>query len=420
MGVPRPLFTLSGGAVMSDPEVFRVPMGPCRTPGATARANGMFRALAGILVLSVFATAPAPGQTRIDNPKRPLAKTAGRIVELDEVLRIRDDGKTTIFRGPWNLTLGGDGSLYFLDFAEGPRLYRYGPDGTFIFKTLKDGQGPGECHHPSGLLVTRDALRVLAWVPPKIMDLGFDGRYLREVKVDEDTHGLWFLAFTEGKIYGIRNEVFSSPAFLGGGGGAAAYAIPNSVCEISPDFRQWKKVYEVPVRMAVKRGRSIRLDMIDAAVHGSTMYILHSAEYQVVQLDLHTGRAERLITRAYDRVKGGAAGEPDTDPESRGVENLSSDPYVFDITEIDAVGDRLWVFTSHVKPDGNDQQVDVFDAAGLFIDSFFLRFPAGPRNHRSACRKRLLTDDGYLFVPEQEEDGLVTIGKYKIRGSPDR
>jgi hypothetical protein len=349
-------------------------------------------------------------QTRVDNPKRPLSKNAGRIVDLDEVLRIRDDGKTAIFRTPQQLHTGGDGSLFFMDFAEGNRLYRYSADGRLLFKTLKSGQGPGECNYQSGYFFAGDIIRVAAWIPPKIMDFGPDGRYMRESKIVEDAHGLWFLAASDGKIYGIRDELFSSAAFSSAG----VFSIPNCVYEISPDFRTWKKLFEFPVRMVVQRRRAIRLDMIDAAIRDSVLYILHTAEYKVVKFDLRNTQVEQIITRPYDRVKGEPGTEEDPDPEARGFD-APSDPYTFDITEIHAVGDKLWVLTSVMKPDGNDQQVDVFDAAGRFIDSFFLRFPAGGRNHRTARRKALITDDGYVFLPEQEEDGLVTIGKYKIR-----
>ena len=360
-----------------------------------------------------FASSPvAWAQTRVDNPGRALAKNAGRVVKLEEVQRIRDDGVTAIFRTPQKLALGPDGSLYFLDFSEGARLYRYGPDGKLVFKILKTGQGPGECQWATNYFFDGDRIRVQAWNPPKTMDFGMDGRYLSEVKFEENAHGLWFLGTAEGKIYGIRDEVFSSTAFRSAGG-ASVFSIPNSVYEISPDFRTWKKLYEFPVRMVIKRANSVRLDMIDAAIGGSTLYILHTAEYGVVKFDLSAARAEQIITRAYDRVKGTAGKTTDPDPETRGID-IPSDAYVFDVNEIHVVAGNLWVLTSVMKPDGNDQQVDVFDAAGRFIDSVLLRFPAGERNHRSARRKSLITDDGFLIVPEQEEDGLVSIGKYRI------
>jgi hypothetical protein len=353
---------------------------------------------------------PSSAQTRIDNPGRALAKNAGRIVKLEEVLRIRDDGEKAIFRTPQNLTIGPDGSLNFLDFSEGNRLYRYGPDGRLTFKILKNGQGPGECQHASLFFLEGAGIRVHAWSPPKIIDFGPDGRYLREVRIEEDTHGLWFLAAAGGRLYGIRDELFSSAAFRQGAG---VFAIPNSLYEISPDFRTWKKLYEFPVRMAVKRRSAVRLDMIDAAIGGSTLYLLHSAEYRVVAFDLRAGRVERVFSRAYDRVKGWAGDAKDPDPEARGLD-LTSDPYVFDIMELHAVAGHLWVFTSVMKPDGNDQQVDVFDGSGRFVDSFFLHFPESGRQHRGARKKSLVTDDGFLVLPEQEEDGLVSIGKYRM------
>jgi hypothetical protein len=365
-----------------------------------------------ILVFLAFVSGvavPGPGQTRVDNPGRALAKNAGRIIKLEEVLRIRDDGVTAIFRTPQKLALGPDGSLYFLDFSEGARLYRYGPDGKLVFKILKTGQGPGEAQHPSGFLVMEDRIRVLAWIPPKIMDFGLDGRYLKESRVTEDTHGLWFLAAAEGKIYGIRDEVFSSTAFQSSG----VFSIPNSVYEISPDFRSWKKLYEFPVRMVVKKYNAFRLDPIDTVIHGSTLYILHTAEYQVVAFDLRAGKVKHIITRAYDRVKAKAEKSTDPDPETRGIE-FPDDPYVWDIDRIHAAAGKLLVFTSTIRSGGDDQQVDVFDEAGRFIDNLVLRYPAGGRNHRAVARWTLLTDDGFFIIPEQEEDGLVSIGKYRI------
>ena len=360
-----------------------------------------------LAVFLLVMAALGQGQTRVDNPARPTAKNAGRIVKLEEVLRIRDDGARSIFRSPRELALGPDDSLYFIDYDEGPRLYRYSPEGKLIAKLLNTGQGPGEAQNPSGFLVMEDRIRVLSWIPPKIMDFGLDGRYLRESRVTEDTHGLWFLAAAEGKVYGIRDEVFSSAAFRSSG----IFSVPNSVYEISPDFRSWKKLYEFPVRMVIKKANAFRLDPIDADIRGSTLYILHTAEYQVVAFDLRTGRVKHVITRAYDRVKGSAKKPADPDPETRGID-LPDDPYVWDIDRIHAAAGKLWVFTSAIKSGGDDQQLDVFDEAGRFMDNIMLRFPAAGRNHRA--RWTVLTDDGFFIIPEQEKDGLISIGKYRI------
>lgn len=368
--------------------------------------------IAAIVLLAAVAS-PGRAQTRVDNPARALAKNAGRVVNLEEVLRIRDDGQTAVFRSPRNFSLGPDASIYFMDDSSGPSLYRYGPDGRLIHRLLKNGQGPGECQYPAGFIVAGDRVRVLAWSPPKIMDFSPDGRYLRESRVDEDSHGLWFLGTSGGKIYGIRDEVFSSAAFRGEG----VFTIPNGVYEISADFKTWAKIAEVPVRMMVKkirnRSNAFRLDPIDAAISGTTLYIVHTAEYRVTEIDLRAGAVKRVIARAYDRVRARPEKPGQADPETKGVV-FPDDPYVWDIVRIHAAAGKLLVFTSVMKPDGDDQQVDVFDADGRYVDSLVLRYPRADRNHLALARWTLLTGDGFFLIPEQEADGLISIGKYRL------
>jgi hypothetical protein len=350
-------------------------------------------------------------QTHVDNPNRALAKNAGRIIKLEEVLRIRDDGTTAIFKLPRKLALGTDGSLFFHDFAEGDRLYRYSADGKLIYKTLKTGQGPGECQHASNFFIDGDRIRVQAWSPPKIMDFGLDGRFKKEVPT-ESTLGLHSLFLIGGRIYGLRDEIHHSDAKFQTG----LIETPYSLYEISPDFKAWKKLHDFPVRHSIRKdplGRSswVRLDMIDATFDGEFVYVMHTAEYRIDQFDLRTGRVERVFTRAYDRQRMKSEGDEDLDPEAKRTIDQSDIPS-FDIIEIHAVGDRLWAFTSTMKEKGNDRLIDVFDVGGRFVDSFRLEFP--DKNVRHSYSKGLITSDGFMFVPEQDEDGLVSIGKYRI------
>jgi hypothetical protein len=364
------------------------------------------------LLLSLYAVLPvvAGGQPRVENPSRPPAKNAGRVVNLVEVLRIRDDGETAVFKSPRFFRQWPDGLLSFLDFAEGDRVYTYGPDGRLVHKLLKNGQGPGECQRATNFIVAGDRVRVLSWVPPKIMD--FDpagGRYLKEARVEGDSHGLWFLGTAKNRIYGIRDEVFNSAAFQSRG----VFTVPNGVYEISPDFRTWTRIAELPVRMLIRRKNSFRLDPIDASIGGETLYVVHTAEYRVTEIDLRTGTVKRIISRAYDRIRAKPEKPENEEPETRGVE-FPEDPFVWDIDKIHAAAGKLWVFTSAMKPDGDDQHVDIFDGDGRYVDSVVLRYPPGARDHRRLARWTLLTDDGLFIVPEQEEDGLVCIGKYRV------
>jgi len=65
-----------------------------------------------------------------------------------------------------------------------------------------------------------------------------------------------------------------------------------------------------------------------------------------------------------------------------------------------------------MEENGNERLIDVFDAEGRFVDSFRLEFPDDRLDHHYS--KGLITADGFLFLPEQDEDGLVSIGKYRI------
>ncbi|MBN2265083.1 MAG: hypothetical protein JW775_04630 [Candidatus Aminicenantes bacterium] len=374
--------------------------------------SGCALSLGFIFFLTLLAGPPAlvAGQTRVDKSGRPLSKDAGRIVWLEEVLRIRDDGETAVFKSPRYFKLGPGGSLFFIDFAEGARVYGYGPNGRMVHKLLKTGQGPGECEHATNFVVLDGLVRVLSWIPPKIMDYDLSGgRYLRESRSDEDSHGVWFLGTAVGKIYAIRDEVFSSAAFMSEG----VFTIPNGVYEIAPDFRTWTKLYEFPVRMVIRKRTALRLDPIDAAIGGSTLYILHTAAYGVTAFDLRTGCVKHVASRAYERVRTKPAKPGQADPESRGIE-LPDAPYGWDVSKIHAAAGKLWVFTSVMKADGDDRLVDIFDAEGRYADSIVLRFPDSGRDHRVVSRWSLLTDDGFFYIPEQEEDGLITIGKYRV------
>jgi hypothetical protein len=365
------------------------------------------------LLLTALTVIPvaARAQTRVDNPRRALAKDAGRVVQLEEVLRIRDDGDRVIFKVPREFALGPDGSLCFYDIAEGVRLYRFGPDGKLIFKSMKTGQGPGECLGADNFVIDGYRLRVQAWNPPKIMDFGFDGRYRSEIPT-ESTKGLHSLFLVDGRLYGLRDEVPYSDAITKTG----LVEAPYRLYELSSDLQTWKKLHDFPVRHSIRKdpeGRSswIRLDMIDAAAGGPYIYIVHAAEYRIDQFDRRTGRVERVFGRAYDRRRLKAEGDEDLEPGAK-PEPDDSDVPSFDVLEIHVVGDRLWAFTSTMSDRGNDRVVDIFDAEGRFVDCVVLAFPDRALRHHYA--KSLVTADGSFVVAEQDRDGLVSIGKYRV------
>ena len=346
------------------------------------------------------------GQIVIDNPDKPKSKNAGRTVVLEEVMRIRDDGKEIIFRGPQRFSLSVDGSFFFLDY---PFIYKFSKDGQFIFKALKQGEGPGEFKLGPDYFLTTNRIRVSVWIPPKVMDYDLDGKYIKEVKTDM-IGPFWFLRSIEGKIYGIRDEIRHSEDIWKEG----FIESPYTLYEISEDFQKMKKLYDFPVKHYIKKSHWFRRSMIAAAVYDHYLFMVHTAEYKIVKFDLLSARVERIITRKYKRQKA-LNGEVEEDVYDPLAKRLAPPPpeYDFDIFWIHAFRNSLWAMTSTAKDNNSKPLIDVFDMEGNYIDNFYLQFPSNKETHWIV--NSILSDDGFIFIPEQSEDGLVSIAKYQIK-----
>lgn len=160
-----------------------------------------------VFLFLLFSVSCGKAREIINNSDLPINKDAGRTVFVEKVLGIEDDGENSVFNGPGHLRTIEDGSLVFLDSSF---LYKFGRDGQFIFKTLKRGEGPGECIRVSNYIIQADIIRVLASSPRKVLDYDLDGHYLQETRVKERINYSDFLDIIDRKIYCIRDEVTSS------------------------------------------------------------------------------------------------------------------------------------------------------------------------------------------------------------------
>jgi hypothetical protein len=144
------------------------------------------------------------------------------------------------------------------------------------------------------------------------------------------------------------------------------------------------------------------------------LFILHTAEYGIEKLDLRTGRIERVFKRRYIRLKA-QEGEAEQDIYNPVPKQNLPPPfnYDFDITWIHVFKNSLWALTSTAKDKDSKPLIDVFDMEGKYIDSFYLQFPSNNKTHWIV--NSILSDDGFIFIPEQSEDGFVSIAKYRIK-----
>ena len=358
------------------------------------------------ILIFYFVCFTSNAQLVVDNPEMPLNKNTRRTVMLEEVMRIKDDGDKVVFKVPKFLSLSEDGSIFLLDFTRSSHLYKFNKNGQFIFKIMKDGQGPSECQYATNYFIQGNRIRILTFNPPKVMDFSTDGRYIKEIKTGIPKY-VPFLKSIDGKVYGIRDEIRHSNAINKEG----FIESPYRLYEISEDFQTWRKIYDFPVKHYIKRRRWYRRVMVDFAVHGYYLYVVNSAEYKIIKFDLRREKIDRIIKRKYKRQKSKMKFERDL------YNPIRKTPfrYHFDIFQIQIYKDSLWVRTSTSKDNGTKSLIDIFDKDGKYIDSYYLQFPLNNEVH--FYTSGLLSDEGFIFVPEQNQEGLVSIGKYKIKDS---
>jgi hypothetical protein len=227
---------------------------------------------------------------------------------------------------------------------------------------------------------------------------------------------LFFVRYINGKIYTIKpgvtfTEFVKKDGFVD---------IPYVLYEVKENFQNMKLVYNFPVSHYIshynKQGRWSRRVMFDVAVSGHYLFILNSDVYKIDKFDLLQRKVECIFKRDYKRVK-----EDTNDIEEQMEERVprSAAPppfeYKFDIIKICVVKNKLWAITSTTKNNGSQRLVDVFDMNGQYEDNFFINFSSSDKDHWIG--HSVISDDGaYILIPEQnQEDGLVSIGKYRIK-----
>lgn len=343
-------------------------------------------------------------QEIIENSKKLLNKNAGRIVSLEEVMRIHDNGRSIIFKNPRYLSHFADGSLIFFDY---PHLYRFDKNGKLIFKILKQGEGPGECQQPDYYYFDGDRIYVHSWIPSKILEYEINGKYIKENKVPTNT--FVYIGYVDSRIFGIRDEIRYSEFIRKEG----FFNTPYTLYEISPNFRKHEKILEIPIKHYIRKARWWRRAMFVVVPFEHYLFIVHTEKYQIAKLNLRSGQIEKIFKRPYDRLKSQEE-ESEQDFYNPVPKRYLPPPseHVFDIWWIQIANNSLWVFTSTTKDE--NKLVDVFDMEGNYKDCFYLQFPSNNVYHK--LFKTIISDDGYLFIPEENKDtGLVSIGKYKIR-----
>ncbi len=352
--------------------------------------------------LAVTLVAAAPAQEVIENPSRPARPGADRVLELEETLRIVDDGRTFDFRLPWLIDAAPDGSIYVQD---GVRLYRFGADGRFLGNLARIGQGPGEITEELTSLAVVDNADVIvsSGTANKAIVLRPDGRLLLDLPFKTKR-------FT--RMVAADGDSLWMADLAGREQSAGATVLRQRLHRVDRKGTWTALEAEFVTRGAlVTRTRGDRLvrssrvltTLIQSRPAGRLVFLTDSAEYLVRALDLDSGRYVRSFRRAYDRV-----------PLAPGTDGTGLPKRENDVHGLLVRGNEVWVLTSTFDPK-KGILTDVFDLEGKYLDRFWLPLTGSRTGDCFYARYFGMTIEGdALYAIEHDEDWLFSIARYRI------
>jgi hypothetical protein len=328
-------------------------------------------------------------QEIIENPKKPLNPNTGRILEIKEVLRIKDQGEEFFFKRPQFVKVSEDGFIFLHDSNQ---FLKFTPEGQFVKNLLKKGQGPGEIQQFTRYVLHGNGIYVYDSGNSKILHMNLEGNFLEEFHLTERYSLLLGLL---GDHFVLTKTNFSDADESTGN----IIDYPISIVVFAKNEEAIKEFPGAIQRayrsenIMVSWGRSITIMSHD----GRFCIWTNPEEYMVTVLDIRTGEIVSKFTRQYSRVKA-----PKRKMDRPGPK-IPERKYLSDINYIYAFQGNILVWTSTFD-EKRGMLFDLFDKKGIFLDSFWL-------NVRGTL---IATYKNSLFFREYNEEGTVDVVKYHV------
>ncbi len=366
--------------------------------GATYSGKGFFRRglphLSGpaIAILIWILFVPLMAQEIIENPDKPQARDAGRVLELRDEWVITDESGAFYFKGPYNLQVAEDGSVFIADEKQ---LLKFSANGRFLKNIYKQGQGPGEIDgFFSYQLRGRD---LVVWVPLALRFWRADqeGRLEEEIRLKDFYND--FIAVVPGGFLFLK-QVHPDPKERTG----KLLDIKDAIAFVDARGERIRDVFGFHHRQffGPSYARAWDLNIQAAGRDGRFLFGYHGLDYLIEVLDQEKDKIIRRFRRPYTKIP---YVESKMDADFRKKFNAPKMEFKSDIIELFVDGPRLWVRTS-TEDKTKGSLFDVFDPEGRWLDSFFL----GPERALMAVR------DGFVYTLETMEDGTFRIHKSRI------
>jgi hypothetical protein len=380
------------------------------------RRNGIpvagLMALLAAVVLILFVAA-AWAQV-IENPAKPMAKDAGRVVTPAEVLSISDEGTSDFFfNWPNALKTGPDGSLLLRDRDQ---VLHFDANGRFLRNLFKKGQGPGEMPWPGTPVATEKNVIIYAGSPSKLVYFDRDGQYERDVAVRaEGRSGPNLLGYQAGRFYFEWYEfprTSGDPGFVDNPRTILSMSEADGLITTLATFvtRAWA------VTVGGSGGAFDITSLIAVPFQSKFLALTHTEDYLIKLFDPAANKVVREFGRPYVRVKG----EPLTEAEKKSSIGIGGKYYTRperkfenDVKNLLVRGGDIWAVTS-TKDKAKGVLIDVFDGEGVYRDCFYLRLPESSIRNLYTPGQSALDGDFLWVVERSEEEGTFTIKKYRV------
>lgn len=353
----------------------------------------------GIMLFFFFLVCGLNAQQVVENSDKPLSKNAGRVLPIQPVFRISDEGGAFFFKGIWLLRVAPNGEIYIFDQDQ---LLRFASDGKFIKNILKKGQGPGEvtkAGYPYDVrfIATRNDLYIYDLYARKVIHAKPDGDYLDEFRIKSGHPSQIWGQFEDWLIF---TEEESIP--MGAAKTAGLRDVEVAVLFIAKDGSSGKKILSFPKQLY--EGPNFGMDWAPFTVafieNEAQLYISHTCEYKIVQVDLKAGQITRSFSRVYPRVDYVVK---TWEKDFLKKYDIKPKKYENDILDLFVNKGKIWAKTS-TKDEKKGYLIDVFNAEGKYIDNFYILIPGSI----------VAVQDDCIYSTEQDKDGNMQVVKYKI------
>ena len=362
------------------------------------------------VLITLIVPTLAFSQQVINNPKKPTGDRAGRVMRLEEEMRITDEQGGFYFKSPENIKIAPDGSIFVLDENQ---FLKFDNEGKFLKNLFKKGQGPGEFQRISDYLFSENKIVVLQGQPNKIVLMDMQGKLSKEFKPEQAATKM--ISFFDGK-YIMAHSTF--PKLKKMGEEPEIIDIDWNVRFVFEDTRVEETDLKFPVKWYAKRIQNAIIanfivDFTAKPIKDKFLVVYHTQNYLLKLLDLESREVIRTFSRKYKRIK--------FKPEKTGRVEIRPNMYTLvppvdnhnDIQKLFIREDKIWVMTSTT-----DKQkgflVDVFDTNGKYIDNFYI--PLLNSIKLAGLNKHPITVSGdFMFIVDYGKDDIPSLVKYRMR-----